>query len=58
MKLFEKQIIIDKSIPKHYDVNYEGEHEAIIPREQWDKVQQMMSTNAGEVPGNRTGSFG
>ncbi len=20
---------------KHYDVNYEGEHEAIIPRDQW-----------------------
>ena len=27
---------------KHYDVNYEGEHEAIIPRDQWEKVQQMM----------------
>ena len=33
---------------KHYDVNYEGEHEAIIPRDQWEKVQQMMSLNAGE----------
>ena len=32
---------------KHYDVNYEGKHEAIIPRDQWEKVQQMMSTNAG-----------
>ena len=23
---------------KHYDVNYEGEHEAIIPRDQWQKA--------------------
>ena len=38
---------------KHYDVNYEGEHEAIIPRDQWKKVQQMMSTNAGERGGYR-----
>ena len=38
---------------KHYDVNYEGEHEAIIPRDQWEKVQQMMNTNAGERSGYR-----
>ena len=37
-----------KVMTKHYDVNYEGEHEAIISRDQWEKVQQMMSLNAGE----------
>ena len=30
----------------HYDTNYEGEHEAIIPRPQWEKVQQMLSARS------------
>ena len=30
----------------HYDTNYEGEHEPIIPRPQWEKVQQMLTGNS------------
>ena len=30
----------------HYDTNYEGEHEAIIPRPEWEKVQQMLEARS------------
>ena len=30
----------------HYDTNYEGEHEPIIPRPQWEKVQQMLTARS------------
>jgi len=30
----------------HYDTKYEGEHEAIIPRPKWEKVQDMLSANS------------
>ncbi len=41
-------------IIKHYDTFYDGEHEAIIPREQWEKVQALMNVNGG---GKRTGVY-
>ena len=37
----------------HYDTNYEGEHEAIIPRPQWEKVQQMLSSCSSSPRGQK-----
>lgn len=39
----------------HKDRSYEGEHEAIIDAENWDKVQTLLVTNAGRKRG-RTSS--
>ncbi len=33
----------------HYDTNYEGEHEAIIPRPQWEKVQDEVVARYNEI---------
>ena len=37
----------------HYDTNYEGEHEAIIPRQQWEMVQQMLTARSPSLRGQK-----
>jgi DNA invertase Pin-like site-specific DNA recombinase len=37
----------------HGDRSYEGEHEAILDRETWDKVQALLVENAGRKRGRR-----
>ncbi len=39
---------------RHYDKRYEGEHEAIIPRQEWEEVQSMMSSNSCPTPRRHT----
>ena len=37
----------------HYDATYEGEHEAIIPRTQWEQVQQMLASRSASPRGQK-----
>lgn len=39
---------------RHYKTNYEGEHEPIISRTDWEQVQAMMATHGTSAPRRHT----